>query len=225
MPEKVVDLIKKLKDQNNYTINHIVRIIRCDDAGENKALEKSCIDNGLGIKFEYTGPGTPQLNGRVERKYATLYARVRTMLNAAGLPKELRDGVWTEAAKTASDIENMIVTENKTISADNKFYNKLETKLTALKPFGEVAIVERNAKRGMRSKLEDRGRACLFLGKPDNHPTDVFRFLDLETKRVILSRDIVWLGKSYGKWKGITQQQITITKNDDDESDDEEETI
>ncbi|MGL4341755.1 MAG: reverse transcriptase domain-containing protein, partial [Lactococcus lactis] len=222
MPDKVVALIRKLKDQNKYSINHIVRVIRCDDAGENKALETMCTNQGLGIKFEYTGPGTPQLNGRVERKYATLYGRVCTMLNAAGLTKELRDGIWTEAAKTASDIENTIVSENKPISANNKFYNKVETKLKAVKPFGDIAIIERNSKRGMRSKLEDRGRACLYLGQTENHPDDVFRFLDLETKRVILSRDVIWLDKSYGKWKGLTEQNITIVQDKNDDIDEEE---
>jgi hypothetical protein len=45
-----------------------------NDAGENRALEKMRINAGLGIQFEYTAPGTPQRNGRVERKVATLWA-------------------------------------------------------------------------------------------------------------------------------------------------------
>ena len=45
------------------------------------------------------------------------------MLNAAGLTKELCDGIWTEAAKTASDIENTIVSDHKPISVNIKFYN------------------------------------------------------------------------------------------------------
>ncbi len=41
----------------------IVQSICCDNAGENVALEMSCKQEGLGIKFEYTAPGTPQQNG------------------------------------------------------------------------------------------------------------------------------------------------------------------
>jgi hypothetical protein len=37
-----------------------VRFIRCDDSGE-----------GYGIKFEFSGPRTPQRNGKVERKFQT----------------------------------------------------------------------------------------------------------------------------------------------------------
>jgi hypothetical protein len=72
MLEKVVLLIKKLRSDQRYSINHVVKIIRCNDAGENKVLETLCIKEQLGIHFEYTGPGTPQYNGRVERKFATL---------------------------------------------------------------------------------------------------------------------------------------------------------
>ena len=57
--------------------------------GENKSFEKLCESKGLGINFEYTGPGSPQYNGRVERKFATLYGRTRAMLNSAKLPLTL----------------------------------------------------------------------------------------------------------------------------------------
>jgi hypothetical protein len=44
------------------------------------------------------------------------------MLNAAKLPKDLRQGVWAECAKMASDIEDMAVTPNKPVAAFNQFY-------------------------------------------------------------------------------------------------------
>ena len=37
-----------------------------------KDLKRLTLEKGLGIMFEYTAPGTPQQNGRVERKFATL---------------------------------------------------------------------------------------------------------------------------------------------------------
>jgi hypothetical protein len=90
MPEQVVMLIKLLRSNQRFPIKHVVKTIRCDDAGENKAFENLCIIEQLGIHFEYTGPGTPQYNGRVERKFATLYGRVRAMLNAAKVTKVRR---------------------------------------------------------------------------------------------------------------------------------------
>ena len=54
-----------------------VKVIRCDNAGENYALKKKCENMGLGITFEFTARQTPQQNGRIERKFAMLYGRVR----------------------------------------------------------------------------------------------------------------------------------------------------
>jgi hypothetical protein len=122
-----------------------VKAIRCDDAGENKALEKRCIQEQLGIDFEYTGPGTPQFNGQVKRYFATLYGCIRTMWNAARLPKALREGVCVEAAKYATEVENVIVMTTKPIAALHQFYGITNPKVKVLKPFGEMAIVEYNA--------------------------------------------------------------------------------
>jgi hypothetical protein len=47
LPEQVVLLIKKLRSDQRYTITHVVKIIRCDDAGENKVLETLCIKEDL----------------------------------------------------------------------------------------------------------------------------------------------------------------------------------
>jgi transposase InsO family protein len=38
------------------------------------------------IKFEYTAPNTPQQNGKIERKFATLYIKILSVPNAAGFP-------------------------------------------------------------------------------------------------------------------------------------------
>jgi hypothetical protein len=50
-----------------------VKFIRCDDSGENKALFEECRPKGYGIKFEFSGPQTPQRNGKVERKFQTFF--------------------------------------------------------------------------------------------------------------------------------------------------------
>ena len=57
--ELVIGLIKQINGINNCK----VEFIRCDNAGENKSLEKACIEKGLNIAFEYTSRNTPQQNG------------------------------------------------------------------------------------------------------------------------------------------------------------------
>jgi hypothetical protein len=202
--DQLLTLLKDLKAKNLISVKQI----RCDNAGENKSLQKLCEQEGLGIQFEYTAPGTPQLNGRVERKFATLYGRVRAMLNGARLTKELRHGLWTEAARTASDLENTLVTKVKPVAAFNQFY---ETELPGIRnahPFGEIGIVNNHKGKTLCGKLEDCGRACLHLGRAKDQPRDTYRFLNLETKRIIHSRDVLWLDKNYGDWKGLSLNTV-----------------
>ena len=79
--DKIISLIKDLKCK--YEI--VVKIVRCDNAGENLAQQRACEKEGLGISFELRAPGTPQQNGKVERKFATLYGRMRTLLHGSNI--------------------------------------------------------------------------------------------------------------------------------------------
>ena len=47
-------------------------------------LQAKSDQQNLGIKFEFTAPGTPQQNSVVERKFPTLMGRARAMMNHAG---------------------------------------------------------------------------------------------------------------------------------------------
>jgi hypothetical protein len=194
-----------------------VKYIRCDNAGENKSFDKENILANLNLTFEYTSPGSPQYNGKVERKFATLYGRVRSMLNAANLSSTLRRGLWAEAAQTATDIENSLVSANKDTPAHTRFYNQ-SPPITYFHPFGESTVVKKNASRKIRNKLENRGRVCIYLGRAPNHSNDVFRFLNLDTYNVIVSRDVTWLAQNYGQWKGISG---VVIQPDDDGTNDE----
>ncbi len=102
--ENVLGWIKELKSSNVAV--KIVKYIHCDNAGENVALEMACKQEGLGIKFEYTAPGTPQQNGQVERKFATMYGKVQAMLNDAKLIAALHKKLWAKAANAATILKN-----------------------------------------------------------------------------------------------------------------------
>jgi transposase InsO family protein len=45
-------------------------------------------------KIEFTAPDSPQQNGKVERMFATLYGRVRDMLNEAHFNWPLHHAMW-----------------------------------------------------------------------------------------------------------------------------------
>jgi hypothetical protein len=69
---RLVQTLKTFKTK----LNHTPKYIRCDDAPENHKAEELCMKEGINVQFEYTAPGTPQRNGRIERKFATLYGRI-----------------------------------------------------------------------------------------------------------------------------------------------------
>ena len=76
----------------------------------------------LGIKFEYTSRSTPQHNGVVERKYQTLYNRLRATMNEAGFEDKMRYDLWAECALCVTILENICVNENQDKSPYELFY-------------------------------------------------------------------------------------------------------
>ena len=138
------------------------------------------------------------------------------MLNGACLPTSLRGGVWPEAAARATDLENVFVTARKPIASQNQFFEKELQGLRNSHAFGEVGIVNYHANRNMGGKLADRGRQCMVLGRAADHSGDVYRFLNLTTNKVIKSRDVLWLNKMYGDWKGLDAIQGEAPDEDDD---------
>jgi hypothetical protein len=147
------------------------------------------------------------------------------MLNAARLVKFIREGVWAEAAKRATDIENMLATLNKPVAAYQRFYGIKEREMKFYKPFGDMAIVEENHNHKIRSKLANHGRGCMFLGHAPNHATDTFRFQSLQTMKVIVSSYVFWLNKFYGDWRGLDKNNITMALDIYDDSDTEVEYV
>ena len=101
------DVMLPLIDDLNG-IYHPVKYLQCDNAGENKKLEKKCQENGLGIIFEYTPLNSPQYNDRLERKISTLFTWVHSNLNAACLSCGLQRKLWAECANVVTQVENVI---------------------------------------------------------------------------------------------------------------------
>ena len=73
------------------------------------------------------------------------------------------------------------------------FYGEDAKYARSLRTFGEMAVVAIHEGKKMRSKLDNRGKTCMFVGYADDHTKDVYRFLNIHTKRIFLSRDMRWL--------------------------------
>jgi hypothetical protein len=51
-------------------------MLNSSDAGDNVSMKSDQDIKSFGVKFEFSGPRTPQRNGKVERKFQTFYGRI-----------------------------------------------------------------------------------------------------------------------------------------------------
>jgi len=145
-------LIKELQDQENI----VVKKIQCDNLGENATFQAMAKEEGLGLHFEFMACQTLQQNGRIKRKFATLFGRVRLMLNLARLMdkhEDLRHGLWAKCAKMATKMENLATNIDKDLLF-HQFYKWDPVFLNSLCIFGEIAMVH-NAQK-LCSKLANQ---------------------------------------------------------------------
>ena len=127
--------------------------MRCDNAGENKSLQKEIINDKPKIKFKFTSPKTPQQSGVVECAFLTLKGRVRSMLNFAGIQDAKRVQLWCEAANTATKINNILVKNNYDPCAHEYVYDQLLSYVHKLRVFGEMVLSASLAKSQVRLRI------------------------------------------------------------------------
>jgi hypothetical protein len=140
-----------------------VKVIKCDNSGENRKLQEiENLDKGLKNKFEYTALNTPEQNGKIEKKFQTLYAMIRAMLNWAPLPSKMRAKLWAQCATVDTKLENIIVKDSSNSTSYETFDRITPTFTNYLRNFDEIGIVHDGKK--IRGKLTDHGIPCMFIG-------------------------------------------------------------
>ena len=111
------------------------------------------------------------------------------------------------------------------------FYNDEPKYMKFLRSFGDMAVIAISDGKKMRSKLDSRGRTGIFVGYADDHAGNVYRFINIQMKQIILSRDVQWLNsfwKEYKKRRDDSKQlddEFYLHEEDDltqDESETEE---
>ena len=104
--------------------------------------------------FEYTASGTPQQNGKVERKIATILSKTRSMMIDAGIKQYIRNKLWAEGISTATKLEG-ILSINGGLSAVERFFGKLPGFVKHLRTFGEMGVAA-DLNRKLLGKLSDK---------------------------------------------------------------------
>ena len=109
------------------------------------------------------------------------------------------------------------------------FYNDEPKYMKFLRSFGEMAVIAISDGKKMRSKLDTRGRTGIFVGYADDHAGNVYRFINIQMKQIILSRDIQSLNsfwKEYKKRRDDSKKLVDefYSHEKDDQTQDESET-
>ena len=132
------------------------KCVRSGNGGEyvNHALEE--LYKNKGIVHQTTVPYHPEQNGAAERLNRTLMERTRAMLQQAALP----DGLWAEAAVTASFLRCRSPVQGKTATPYELFFGK-KPDVSMFRVFESKAYVLVPAQK--RNKLQSHrveGRLC-----------------------------------------------------------------
>ena len=130
---------------------------------------------------------------------------------------------------TATKLDNILVRKDRTKPPFTLFYNDEPKYMKFLRSFGEMAVIAISDGKKMRSKLDTRGRTGIFVCYADDHAGNVYRFINIETKQIMLSRDIQWLNsfwKEYKKRRDDSKKLVEefYSLEEDDQTQDESET-
>ena len=176
-----------------------VGIVRCDNAGENKALKtrSDSADWKLEIDFEFTARSTPQQNSPVEVGFATIGKRGRAMMIAANISYAMRFKLYREAYECATMLDGLVVIDLDGVSKTRLEHwgANLPNWTMALRTWGEAGVVTLTSKAA--PKMANDGLTCMFVVYALNYADGVYRMWNPSTGRIHTSRDVVWLKRMY----------------------------
>ena len=185
--------------------------VRCDNAGENRALADAIGEIGMNVQFEFTAPGTPQQNGKAERAFATIWGKMRSCMIHAGFTQKMKENLFAEVINTLTCLHNVQCDKRSEESPHLKSYGCQPKWAKKLRTIGEIGIVKGLGRTG---KLESRGRGCIMVGYQNMGQERSYRMYNLETRRLLISRNVTWLNQLYGEYA----QKIKTGDSDDEES-------
>ena len=70
--------------------------------------------------------------------------------------------------------------------------------LKELRGFGEIEVIKED--NNIKGKFSNKGLVVILVGLSTKHGKGTYRFLNIKTKIIIYSRDIVWKDKYYGEF-------------------------
>ena len=176
-----------------------VKIVRCDNGGENVKLEKrsKSAEWKLNLTFEYTARSTPQQNSLAEVGFTTIGNQGLGMMIAANIGYAMRFLPYCEAYACATMLDGLVLKELDGVTCPRveHWCGHLPAWAKAVRTWGEAGVVTLKSKTS--PKLANKGLTCMFVGYATGHADGVYRMWNPTTGGVHVSRDVVWLKRMY----------------------------
>ncbi|XP_074299664.1 uncharacterized protein LOC141630814 [Silene latifolia] len=184
---EVTDMFMNFINMVSTQLSKTLKVVQSDNGTEFNRLAGYFFAHG--IKFQKSCVGTPQQNGRVERKHRHILNVARSLLFQANLNKSF----WGESILTAV----FLINRTSSPLIDNKtpyecLYG-LSPSYANLRVFGCLAFAHNQNARG--DNFEKRGRKCIFVGYPSDKKG--WKLFDLETESYFISRDVIFHETSF----------------------------
>ncbi|KAM1357424.1 hypothetical protein ACFX2H_031230 [Malus domestica] len=179
-----------------------VKCVKSDRGGEFLSNEFKQYCDTEGIQRQLSLSYTPQQNGVVERKNRTVIEMAKSMLHDKGVPYYM----WAEAVHTAVYLLNRCPTKSLDSITPFEAYSKRKPGIAHLKVFGSVCYVHTPSE--LRHKLEPKSIKGVFVGYAKCEKG--YRVFDPISKRLILSRDVVFDENSAWDWERSTERYMSL---------------
>ncbi|XP_010412651.1 PREDICTED: uncharacterized protein LOC104698984 [Camelina sativa] len=159
-----------------------VKTVRSDNGTEFMCLASYFRENG--IIHQTSCVGTPQQNGRVERKHLHILNVARALLFQASLPIKF----WGEAVLTAAYLINQTPSSIQSGCSPYEILHKSKPDYDQLRVFGSACYVHRLTRD--KDKFGQRSRVCVFVGYPFGKKG--WKVFDIERNEFLVSCDVVF---------------------------------
>lgn len=200
----IKSVFQKFKEEVENELEMRIKTVRSDNGKEycNKAFSDFLAASG--IKHQTSTPYTPEQNGIAERMNRTLVERAKCMLFEAKLHKHL----WAEAVTAAAYLVNRSPSRVLDEVTPYEKWTGKKPNLSNLQIFGSKAMV--HIPKQNRLKWDRKSRELVFVGYCDN--TKGYRLYDSVNKKVVISRDVIFIDKTIDNDKNDNTLQTLPVK-------------
>ncbi|KAI5343049.1 hypothetical protein L3X38_010925 [Prunus dulcis] len=182
--------------------------LRSDRGGEYTSLEFSKFCEELVLERQLTVAYSPQQNGVAERKNRIVLEMARTMMHEKQIPLKF----WVEAVNTAIYLQNRSPTSALDNTTPFEKFSGGKPGVKHLRIFGSLCHIHIPSQK--RHKLEETGMKGVFLGYRICEKG--YRVFNLETKKIELSRSVIFNEKAMWNWELNEPEQVTIPWDDEE---------